>query len=420
MTPKALVVDDDPDILELVGDILKSLGHKYDTASCQQEARQLLAQNRYAYYLVDLELPVLAGGGFPRIQNGENLVREIIRQRGSRREPVIIITGHGTTAPKLAVRMMKLGANDYVTKPFPTTGDTLDKAILEALGDGAPEKASGNASAPPSTAGPPAQFKGGNLTFYPDRVELCGIKACGGRRNGLIRRVLDVLRAKRPSGQYVALSGTELGAEVGCSGDQNKIAGCIRDFRRNTRQLLLNEAKVQCGLQDVIRSDRTGYHLHEWIIVQDGDSPLADLQGHGDPVNDPVNADHDPVNRVDDPVNINDDPVNDPENADHDPVNRVDDPVNLIGDPVNDPVNADHDPVNRVDDPVNVDDDPVNHRQAWILGELRKGRQLRAPAIAAALKCSCKTAKRDLELLRTAGHVIFAGPPKTGFYQTRE
>ena len=368
MTPKALVVDDDPDILELVGDILNSLGHKYDMASCQQEARQLLAQNRYAYYLVDLELPVLAGGGFPRIQNGENLVREIIRQRGGRREPVIVITGHGTTGPKLAVRMMKLGANDYVTKPFPTTGDTLDKAILEALGDGVPEKVSNTTSAPPSESRPPAQFKGGNLTFYTDRVELHGIKACGGRRNGLIRRVLDVLRAKRPNGQYVALSGAELGAEVGCSGDQNKIAGCIRDFRRNTRQLLLNEAKLQCGLQDVIQSNRTGYHLHEWIVAQDGDSPLADLQGHNEPANDPGDGDGATAN-------------------------------GHAGD---------------------GDDDPVARRRGWILAELQKGRQLRAPTIAAALQCSYTTAKRDLEALRAAGRVTFVGPAKIGFYRTRE
>ena len=370
MTLKALVVDDDPNILEIVGDILKSLGHKFDTASCQEEARRLLADNQYAYHLVDLELPVVANRGLPRIQNGENLVREIIRQRGARREPVIIMTGHGTNGPELAVRMMKLGADDFVTKPFPASGNTLDKAILEALGGGASEKASGNGLGPHSVVCQPQQFEGGNLTFYPDPVELCGVKVCGGRRSGLIRRVLDVLRTKTPQGRFVALSGTELGIEVGCSGDQNKIAGCIRDFRRNTRQLLLSEAKVQCGLQDVIQSGGTGYRLHEWIDVQDVASPVARIQGHDGP-----------AIRGDDPVN--------------DPVNSNDDPLNRAG-------------------------GPVIRRREWILGELRKGRRLRAPAIATALKCSCTTAKRDLETLRAAGHVAFVGASKTGFYQTTE
>ena len=127
MTHRALVVDDDPDVLEMVGDILKSLGHKHDDATCQEEARKLLASNRYSYYLLDLEIPVEADHGFPRIQNGENLLAEIVQQRGARKEPIIVITGHGKKGPELAVRMMKLGAADYITKPFATVGKTLDR-----------------------------------------------------------------------------------------------------------------------------------------------------------------------------------------------------------------------------------------------------------------------------------------------------
>jgi len=164
---------------------------------------------------------------------------------------------------------MKLGADDFVTKPFPASGNTLDKAILEALESALPRRQAAMvwARIPCLSA---ATFEGGNLTFYPDRVELVGVKVCGGRRSGLIRRVLDVLRTKTPQGRFVALSGAELGIEVGCSGDQNRIAGCIRDFRHNTRQLLLSEAKVQCGLQDVIQSGGTGYRLHEWIVTRTG------------------------------------------------------------------------------------------------------------------------------------------------------
>ena len=130
MKPKALVVDDSPETLAVVSGILDSLGHQYDTASCQEAARDLLARNDYSYYLLDLEIPVRAGDVHPRIQNGENLLRDIQR-RGTR--PAIVMTSHGIDSPDLAIEMMKLGAVDYVTKPFLTAGNTLDKAILDAI-----------------------------------------------------------------------------------------------------------------------------------------------------------------------------------------------------------------------------------------------------------------------------------------------
>jgi len=132
-TFRALIVEDNPEIVEIVEDILRSLGHEFDAAFCQAEARELLAQKQHDYYLLDLEIPVETGRSLPRIQNGENLLREIIARRGTRHAPVIIMTSHGTDTPRLAVRMMKLGASDYVTKPFDTVGKTLDNAILEAL-----------------------------------------------------------------------------------------------------------------------------------------------------------------------------------------------------------------------------------------------------------------------------------------------
>lgn len=134
MSYRALVVDDDPEILDAVGEVLQSLGHEYHTATCQDEARTCVASNGYSYYLIDLEIPVRPDNSLARIQNGENLLTEIAARRGSGPEPIIVITGHGKNGPELAVRMMKLGADDYVTKPFPAAGNTLDRAILEALG----------------------------------------------------------------------------------------------------------------------------------------------------------------------------------------------------------------------------------------------------------------------------------------------
>jgi DNA-binding NtrC family response regulator len=116
-----------------VADILDSLGHKYVQARSQEDARRLIAAKRYSYYLLDLELPVRTDRGFPRIQTGENLLGEIVNRQGEEKAPIIVMTGHGLYRPDLAVRVMKKGAVDYVKKPFPSTGNTLDRAILEVL-----------------------------------------------------------------------------------------------------------------------------------------------------------------------------------------------------------------------------------------------------------------------------------------------
>ena len=272
MIHEALVVDDNEDVLEMVTDILDSLGHKYDCVKSQDDARKMLGSKRYSYYLVDLEIPVKEGRGIPRIQNGENLIREIAAKRGMGGEPIIVMTGHGKQGPTLAVQMMKLGANDYVTKPFDTgEGNALDQAIKEALAKkGEQPIAACLPREATETGASTKEFCGGEMVFYPERVELCGVKICGSRRNGLIRGILDILREKKANGAYVALSGLELAEELGCPGEQNKISGCIGRFRQSVADVLRKEAALKCGPMDVIQSGDQGYRLNEAIVVGDG------------------------------------------------------------------------------------------------------------------------------------------------------
>jgi DNA-binding response OmpR family regulator len=275
MTHEALVVDDNLEVLEMVQDILDSPGHKYDCVTCQEEARKKYQGKHYSYYLVDLEIPVREGRGIPRIQNGENLIREIVAHRGRNGAPIIVMTGHGTTTPNLAVQTMKLGANDYVTKPFDSgEGNKLDKAIKEAL----EKKSRSEFQEVPQITSPratvPTAFHGGELVFYPERVELCGVKICGSRQNGLIRGILDILREKRANGSYVALSGLELAEKLGCPGEQNKISSCIGRFRQSVADVLRKEAGLKCGPQDVIQSGDQGYRLSEVIVVREGNGGI--------------------------------------------------------------------------------------------------------------------------------------------------
>ena len=270
MVHEALVIDDDPGVLEVVADILDSLGHKYDQAASQEEARKLLTSKKYSYYLLDLEIPVRSGRGVSRIQNGENLLVEILQRQGDERAPVIVMTGHGLDRPELAVKVMKSGATDFVRKPFPSTGNTLDKAIREAL---AQRNGSNGAKEPVPPPSPHSlssvRFKGGELVFYRGRVELCGVTVVEKRTR--MRVVLDLLREKRASGTYMAYSGAKLAAKLGAMEGENAIAEVIKDFR-NTIGERLDAKGIACGRKDVILSGGSGYRLAEWITVRDGDS----------------------------------------------------------------------------------------------------------------------------------------------------
>ena len=74
---RALVVEDDLKIREEIEDTLCTLGHDHDWAKSQQDARELLEQNRYDYVLVDLQIPARTGRGFAKIEHGRNLVEQI-------------------------------------------------------------------------------------------------------------------------------------------------------------------------------------------------------------------------------------------------------------------------------------------------------------------------------------------------------
>jgi DNA-binding NtrC family response regulator len=100
-----LVVDDDPDIREVLKDRLESLGYDVSTASSGRECLNLLEQNNPQMILLDIEMPEM---------NGLEVLREI-RQREVN-VSVLMITAYGTV--ERAVEAMREGAYDFIPKPF--------------------------------------------------------------------------------------------------------------------------------------------------------------------------------------------------------------------------------------------------------------------------------------------------------------
>ncbi|MCA9090159.1 MAG: response regulator [Planctomycetaceae bacterium] len=261
---RALIVEDNLRIMETVVDVVESLGHEAVTATCQDEARQLINGHPYAYALLDLEIPVKQGRNFPRIENGINLLRDLVSHYG-KQTPVIVMTAHGNDSPHQGVDCMKMGAADYIPKPFPVSGQTLDKAILQALENSGQSKPKQTTAKKPS--GPPRPFEGGRLVLFKRRVEICGVEV---PISQMMHRILTRLSEKRPNGKYVAYAGSDLIELLNLSCGQNGIGSQFLEFRNKSAERLMEEANIICERNSIIASGGPGYRLQEWIIIDSG------------------------------------------------------------------------------------------------------------------------------------------------------
>ena len=88
---KALVVEDDPTIVDMVEDVLFSLGHEFEVATNQQDAQQLLQSMDFEYVLLDLQIPAKANRGGADKQYGINCLKDIQRMKAPSPPPVIMM-----------------------------------------------------------------------------------------------------------------------------------------------------------------------------------------------------------------------------------------------------------------------------------------------------------------------------------------
>jgi CheY-like chemotaxis protein len=102
---RVLVVDDEPQIVAVLGELLSELGYATRSAMTGPEALRLAAEFQPDAVLLDLALPDMRG----------ELVLERLR-RTTPNLPVIMVTGNDD--PDLARRTLAQGAFDYIAKPF--------------------------------------------------------------------------------------------------------------------------------------------------------------------------------------------------------------------------------------------------------------------------------------------------------------
>jgi two-component system response regulator PilR (NtrC family) len=102
--PRALVVDDEPDICELLAITLDRMGIDADTSANVLSAKDRLSSKEYQLCLTDMRLP-----------DGDGLELVQWMQDQGLTTPVAVITAHGNV--ETAVRALKLGAFDFISKP---------------------------------------------------------------------------------------------------------------------------------------------------------------------------------------------------------------------------------------------------------------------------------------------------------------
>jgi DNA-binding response OmpR family regulator len=103
---KILVVDDDPNILRMIQLILELEGYDVTTASDGETAIQIFRKTGFSLVILDIMMSGTDG----------ICVCKTIRQYSN--IPIIMVTARGTVNEKL--EGFEAGADDYVTKPFPT------------------------------------------------------------------------------------------------------------------------------------------------------------------------------------------------------------------------------------------------------------------------------------------------------------
>ena len=206
----ALIVEDDPQVADVLKELVASLGHAWRHARTLEEVRAAVAAGGYCYVLLDMQIPADATSR-EAVGCGETALRLVRRANPARNAednhvlPVIVVTGY-SRAPDFVSKMHKNGADDFIPKPF---GDRPDRILdtirtaLELAGreeHGACDAARGERAIPSpvgavAESAPPANAS--STTAEPVRFAIEG--TCLGQRNDLL---VNGARATLPDSQF--------------------------------------------------------------------------------------------------------------------------------------------------------------------------------------------------------------------------
>ena len=269
---RALVVDDDPGVADAVKYRLQRCGFSSEhitIVGSALDAMLALEATRFDVVLLDQRLPDSAQDMNPRDEIGRKVLRHCRRKHPS--VPVIVMTAYTGASPAEASHMtalfMKLGARDFIPKPFEDAVETLEAKILEVLSEPDVDSAAPASPLPPAPATVTPARGRAVLGIPGQEVKRRTHITVNGRdadlSNALFLMLLTLVEARLRGVRHV--SNYDLGAKPGV------------EFRAPSA--LRNELKPYLdGAQPLANDGQSSYELHEDIVI--GDIDCAALAQH--------------------------------------------------------------------------------------------------------------------------------------------
>jgi CheY-like chemotaxis protein len=124
---KLLVVDDDPDIRALMSEALAFHGYEIFTATNGQDALDQIPECEPDLLLLDIKMPGI---------DGYEVIRRLKSQEATRSIPIIVITASPVDKDRDRVRVLGMGATQYITKPLSI--ESLVREIKKAVAENRP------------------------------------------------------------------------------------------------------------------------------------------------------------------------------------------------------------------------------------------------------------------------------------------
>jgi DNA-binding NtrC family response regulator len=215
-----LVVDDHARARESVADVLRAADYVVDACASAIEALNRLAASPFDVIVTDLQMPGM---------NGLEFIREVERRRLN--VQILMITAHGSVAA--AVEAMRLGAFDFIEKPFHaqalerSVAQACDRRRLYSVATGVPpagswENTTSNRTRGSETPAATATMIGSSPVMHELRERIAQIAAtdetvliCGESGTGkeLVAQTIHAL-SRRSAGPLVSLNCPVLSAQL--------------------------------------------------------------------------------------------------------------------------------------------------------------------------------------------------------------
>jgi DNA-binding response OmpR family regulator len=255
---RALIVDDDESICEVLRDLADSLGHTSDMARDVQSARNFVNTLKYDYIILDLSIPMNLSR-LSDVSHGLEFIREIHNSETNATTPIIAMSGQSSR--RQAFETYSLGAVSFIDKPFDNY--EVAKEIKRLVNQNSSEEAN-QPECRNSTDITQCNFCDAEREMIIDGngIKICGVEVYRFSYNPRINDILQSLSRRQGNG-YVRLKAKDMKS----FGTENEISKAVKNFRDTVSGVLLKSRNMICGRDDIIGNQR-GYFLRENVRVR--------------------------------------------------------------------------------------------------------------------------------------------------------